>query len=32
MKKDSVWVDEVLAERFALANLIENPNYYNTTQ
>ena len=31
MKKDSVWVDEVLAERFALANLVENPNYYNLT-
>jgi hypothetical protein len=32
MKNHCVWVDEVLAERFALANLIENPNYYNKTQ
>lgn len=32
MKKDSVWVDEVLAKRFAMANLVENPNYYNPTQ
>jgi hypothetical protein len=28
MKKGSLWVDENLAKRFALANLIENPNYY----
>jgi len=32
MKKDSVWVDEVLAKRFAMANLVENPTYYNTTE
>ena len=29
MKKDSVFVDRFLAERFALANLIENPDYYS---
>lgn len=28
MKRDSVWVDEVLAERYAMARLVENPNYY----
>jgi len=28
MKKDSVWVDEVLAKRFAMANLVENSKYY----
>jgi hypothetical protein len=33
MKKDSVWVDEVLAKRYAMKHLIENPNhYYNPTQ
>jgi hypothetical protein len=29
MQKSSAWVDEALAERYAMANLIENPNYYN---
>lgn len=29
MKKDSVFVDRFLAERFALANLFENPDYYS---
>ncbi len=29
MGKDSVFVDETLAERFAMANLLENPDYYN---
>ncbi len=28
MKKDSPFVDRVLAERFAMANLVENPHYY----
>ena len=28
MKKDCAFVDRFLAERFALANLIENPDYY----
>lgn len=28
MGKDSPFVDEHLAERYAMANLIENPNYY----
>jgi hypothetical protein len=32
MKRDSLWVDEVLAERYAMANLIENPDYYNKVQ
>jgi hypothetical protein len=32
MKKDSLWVDEVLAKRFAMANLVEDPNYYNRIQ
>jgi hypothetical protein len=32
MHKSSAWVDEALAERYAMANLIENPNYYNQTQ
>lgn len=32
MRKESVWVDEALSERYAMANLIENPNYYNQTQ
>jgi hypothetical protein len=31
MKKGSVWVDELLAKRYAMANLVENPNYYNST-
>ena len=30
MKKDSPFVDRNLAERFAMANLVENPNYYNS--
>ena len=29
MSKDSPFVDEHLAERYAMANLTENPNYYN---
>ncbi len=29
MKKDSLWVDVNLAKRFAMANLLENPNYYS---
>jgi hypothetical protein len=32
MQKDSAFVDEALAERYAMANLIENPNYYNQVQ
>jgi hypothetical protein len=32
MHKNSAWVDETLAERYAMANLIENPNYYNPAQ
>lgn len=28
MKKDSVFPDKALAERFAMANLVENHNYY----
>jgi hypothetical protein len=32
MKKDSLWVDEILAERYAMARLVENPNYYGSTQ
>jgi hypothetical protein len=31
MKKDSVWVDEVMAKRFAMANLVEDPTYYKRT-
>jgi predicted HD phosphohydrolase len=31
MKKYNPWVDEVLAKRYAMANLIENPNYYSQT-
>lgn len=30
MKKDSVIVDEILAERFAMANLVEDPKYYES--
>ncbi|MGD6935117.1 MAG: hypothetical protein ACQCN5_13025 [Candidatus Bathyarchaeia archaeon] len=30
MSKNSVFVDEVLAERFAMANLTENSSYYST--
>ncbi len=29
MAKDSVFVDKIFAKRLAMANLIENPNYYN---
>ncbi len=29
MKRNSLFVDKILAERFVLANLIEDPNYYN---
>ena len=29
MRKDSFFVDKKLAERFAMANLMENPNYYH---
>lgn len=29
MKKYNPWVDEVLAKRYAMANLIENPNFYS---
>ncbi len=29
MKGDSLFVDEILAERFAMANLVEDHNYYN---
>jgi hypothetical protein len=32
MKKNSDWVDEVLAKRFAMANLVENSNYYDTSR
>jgi hypothetical protein len=32
MKKDSSWVDEVLAKRYAMAHLIENPNYYRESR
>lgn len=32
MRKDSAYVDESLAERYAMANLIENPNYYSHAQ
>ncbi|MGD6807994.1 MAG: hypothetical protein ACQCN4_13675 [Candidatus Bathyarchaeia archaeon] len=32
MKKGSRWVDKVLAERYAMARLVENPNYYDSTQ
>lgn len=32
MSKDSPFVDEHLAERYAMANLIENPNYYNSKE
>jgi hypothetical protein len=32
MKKDSPFVDEVLAERFAMANLVENKAYYSAYQ
>ena len=28
MKRDSLFTDKILAERFAIANLIEDPNYY----
>jgi hypothetical protein len=31
MKKGSVWVDELLAMRYAMANLVENPHYYDST-
>ena len=31
MKKDSPFVDKVLAERFAMANLVENQDYYKLT-
>jgi hypothetical protein len=31
MSKDSPFVDVHLAERYALANLIEDPNYYTST-
>lgn len=30
MKKNISWVDEVLAERYAMANLVENPYFYNS--
>jgi hypothetical protein len=30
MSKDSPFVDEHLAERYAMVNLIENPNYYDS--
>jgi hypothetical protein len=29
MRNSSVWVDEILAKRYAMAHLIENPNYYS---
>ncbi len=29
MKKDSLFTDKILAKRFAMANLVEDPNYYN---
>jgi hypothetical protein len=32
MKKGNLWADEVLATRFAMANLIEDPNYYSTNE
>ena len=32
MKKDSPLTDKILAKRFAMANLIEDPNYYNSTR
>lgn len=32
MQRNSAYVDEVLAERYAMANLIENPSHYNPTQ
>jgi hypothetical protein len=32
MQKDSIFVDKALAERYAMANLIENQNYYNQVQ
>jgi hypothetical protein len=32
MQKNSAFVDKVLAERYAMANLIENQNYYNQAQ
>jgi len=28
MKRDSLFTDKILAERFAMANLIEDPDYY----
>ena len=31
MSQNSVFVDRQLAERFAMANLIENPNYYGAS-
>ncbi len=30
MKKDNPLVDEVLAKRYAMANLVENPNFYSS--
>lgn len=30
MRKDSVFVDRKLAERYAMANLVENPDYYGS--
>lgn len=32
MKRDSPLTDKILAKRYAMANLIENPNYYNPTR
>ena len=32
MKRDSPLTDKILAKRFAMANLIEDPNYYNSTR
>ena len=29
MKRDSLFTDKILAKRFAMANLVEDPNYYN---
>lgn len=31
MKRSNLLVDEVLAKRYAMANLVENPNFYSQT-
>jgi hypothetical protein len=32
MKKSSLWVDQALAKRYAMANLVDNPKFYSPNQ